>query len=59
MDTCTELIWDIILNSEDGVDLEDLIDQTKLTKSTIVSVIQNLLNNGDIYEPSALKYKKI
>lgn len=54
-----ELIWNIILNSEDGVDLEDLIDQTKLAKSTIVSVIQNLLNNGDIYEPSALKYKKI
>ncbi len=54
-----ELIWDIILNSTDGVDLEELIDQTKLPKSTIVSIVHDLLNNGDIYEPSALKYKKI
>jgi RPA family protein len=54
-----ELIWDIILNSDDGIDLEELIDQTKLARSTIISVINDLLNNGDIYEPSALRYKKI
>ncbi len=54
-----EIIWDIILNSENGVDLEELIDQTKLAKSTIEAVIHDLLNNGDIYEPSALKFKKI
>ena len=40
-------------------DLEELIDQTKLPKSTIVLIINDLLNNGDIYEPSALKYKRI
>jgi len=54
-----KIIWDIILNSENGVDLEELIDQTKLAKSTIEAVIHDLLNNGDIYEPSALKFKKI
>ena len=40
-------------------DLEELIDQTKLAKSTIEAVIHDLLNNGDIYEPSALKFKNI
>jgi RPA family protein len=54
-----KIIFDIILNSEDGADLEELIDQTKLAKSTIEAVIHDLLNNGDIYEPSALKYKNI
>lgn len=54
-----KIIFDIILNSENGIDLEKLIDQTKLAKSTIEAVIHDLLNNGDIYEPSALKFKKI
>ncbi|MCG3260997.1 MAG: hypothetical protein H7644_14675, partial [Candidatus Heimdallarchaeota archaeon] len=54
-----KIIFDIILNSEDGADLEELINQTKLAKSTIEAVIHDLLNNGDIYEPSALKYKNI
>lgn len=54
-----KIIFNIILNSENGVDLEELIDQTKLAKSTIEAVIHGLLNNGDIYEPSALKFKNI
>ncbi len=54
-----KIIFDIILNSENGIDLEKLIDQTKLAKSTIEAAIHDLLNNGDIYEPSALKFKKI
>jgi RPA family protein len=54
-----KIIFDIILNSKNGVDLEELIDQAKLAKSKIEAVIHDLLNNGDIYEPSALKYKNI
>ncbi len=54
-----EMIWEIIANAEDGVELEMLIEETKLVKATIETIIHELLNNGDIYEPTALKFKKI
>ncbi len=53
------MVWEIITNSEEGVELDLLIEETKLEKATIESVIHDLLNNGDIYEPTALKFKKI
>ena len=54
-----EIVWDLISSSEDGIELEELIDETKFSKTTIEAVIHELLNNGDIYEPSALRFKKI
>ncbi|MHA1199320.1 MAG: hypothetical protein ACTSQF_08250 [Candidatus Heimdallarchaeaceae archaeon] len=54
-----EMIWAIIADSEEGVELDFLIEETKLEKATIESIIHELLNNGDIYEPTALKFKKI
>ena len=54
-----ERIWEIIVNSEEGVDMEFLITETKLEKSTVETIIHDLLNNGDIYEPTAMKFKKI
>jgi RPA family protein len=54
-----EMIWEIIANSEDGIELDQLISETKLDKATIETIIHELLNNGDIYEPTALKFKKI
>jgi len=53
------IVWELIVSSEEGIELDELIDQTKLDKSKIESIIHDLLNNGDIYEPRALKFKKI
>jgi len=54
-----EMIWELITNSEEGVEMDFLIESTKLERSTIEEIIHELLNNGDIYEPTALKFKKI
>ena len=54
-----ESIWVLIADSEEGVMLEEIITKTKLDKTTVESIIHDLLNDGDIYEPSALKFKKI
>ena len=54
-----EKIWVMIADSEEGVELEEIIEKTKLDKKTVESIIHDLLNDGDIYEPSALKFKKI
>ncbi|MCK5304183.1 MAG: hypothetical protein KAJ72_02970, partial [Candidatus Heimdallarchaeota archaeon] len=54
-----EKIWVMISDSEEGVELEEIITKTKLDKTTVESIIHDLLNDGDIYEPSALKFKKI
>ena len=53
------IVWELIVSSEEGIELDELIDQTKLDNSNIESIIHDLLNNGDIYEPRALKFKKI
>ncbi len=54
-----EKIWVLIADSEEGVEMEEIIEKTKLDKATVESIIHDLLNDGDIYEPSALKFKKI
>ncbi len=52
-------IYTIITDDEEGVELESILEKTKLDRATAESVIQELLNDGDIYEPSTLKFKKI
>ena len=52
-------IWDLITDAEDGIELEEIITKSKLEKATVESVIQELIRNGDIYEPTSLKFKKI
>ena len=54
-----EKIWNLIADSEEGLELEEIMETTKLDKATVESIIHDLLNDGDIYEPSALKFKKI
>ncbi len=54
-----EKIWVLIADSEEGLELDEIIEKTKLDKATAESIIHDLLNDGDIYEPSALKFKKI
>ena len=54
-----EKIWVLITDSEEGAELEEIMEKTKLDKATVESIIHDLLNDGDIYEPSALKFKKI
>ena len=54
-----EKIWILIADSEEGLELDEIIEKTKLDKATVESIIHDLLNDGDIYEPSALKFKKI
>ena len=54
-----EKVWSIILEAEDGVELEELITKSKLDKAIVESVIQELVKKGDIYEPTSLKFKKI
>lgn len=54
-----EMIWELIVTSENGVEMDYLLEETKLEKATIETIIHELLNNGDIYEPVALKFKKI
>ena len=54
-----ESIWVLIADSEEGLELEEIIKKTKLDKATVESIIHDLLNDGDIYEPSALIFKKI
>lgn len=52
-------IWNLINDAEDGIELEEIITKSKLEKATVESVIQELIRNGDIYEPTSLKFKKI
>lgn len=54
-----EQIFNLIADTEKGINLEEIIEITKLDKNTVESIIHELLNNGDVYEPSALKFKKI
>ena len=54
-----ESVWSIIMETEEGVELEDIITKTKLDKTIVESVIQELIKKGDIYEPTSLKFKKI
>lgn len=54
-----EKVWGLIADSEEGLELEEIMKTTKLDKATVESIIHDLLNDGDIYEPSALKFKKI
>jgi hypothetical protein len=53
------LVWSIIMDNEDGVELEEIITKSKLDKAIVESVIQELVKKGDIYEPTSLKFKKI
>jgi RPA family protein len=54
-----EKIWNLITDSDEGIELDDIITKSKLEKATVESVIQELIRNGDIYEPTSLKFKKI
>ena len=54
-----ESVWSIIMETEEGIELEDIITKTKLDKAIVESVIQELIKKGDIYEPTSLKFKKI
>lgn len=54
-----ESVWSIIMETEEGVELEDIISKTKLDKAIVESVIQELIKKGDIYEPTSLKFRKI
>ena len=52
-------IWELIVSNEDGITFDEILQETGLPKQLVEKVIQELLNNGDIYEPVALKFKKI
>jgi hypothetical protein len=54
-----DLVWSIIIETEEGAELEDIITKSKLDRAIVESVIQELIKKGDIYEPISLKYKKI
>ncbi|MHA2254812.1 MAG: OB-fold nucleic acid binding domain-containing protein [Candidatus Heimdallarchaeaceae archaeon] len=54
-----ESVWSLIMETEEGVELEDIISKTKLDKAIVESVIQELIKKGDIYEPTSLKFRKI
>jgi len=56
-----QLIFDIITkyNSENGVDLSKVIEESKLTESEADSIIQELLKEGEIFQPSQGKVKII
>jgi len=54
-----ELVWSIIMENDDGVELEEIIIKSKLDKEIVESVIQELVKKGDIYEPTSLKFKRI
>ncbi|MHA1952805.1 MAG: OB-fold nucleic acid binding domain-containing protein [Candidatus Heimdallarchaeaceae archaeon] len=54
-----EPVWSLIMETEEGVELEDIISKTKLDKAIVESVIQELIKKGDIYEPTSLKFRKI
>ncbi|MCG3215096.1 MAG: hypothetical protein KAS63_00110 [Candidatus Heimdallarchaeota archaeon] len=53
------LIFNVITDEEEGIELDEILERTKIDRPTVESVIQDLLNDGDIYEPSTLKFKKI
>lgn len=54
-----ELVWELIADSEEGVELDFLMEETNLDRNKLNTIIHELLNNGDIYEPTTQKYKKI
>ncbi|MCG3221489.1 MAG: hypothetical protein H7641_08920 [Candidatus Heimdallarchaeota archaeon] len=54
-----ESVWSIIMETEEGVELDYIITKSKLDRAIVESVIQDLIKKGDIYEPTSLKYRKI
>ncbi|NPD88015.1 MAG: hypothetical protein HGN29_04790 [Asgard group archaeon] len=54
-----ELVWSIIMETEEGIELEEIVTKSKLDKAIVESVIQELIKKGDIYEPTSLKFRKI
>jgi len=54
-----DMVWEIIADSEEGVEFDFLMEETQLDKDKLNTIIHELLNSGDIYEPTTQKYKKI
>ena len=56
-----DLVWGIIPETlaDEGISFDEILEKTGLSWAKIESIIQELSKNGDIYEPSPMKYKKI
>ena len=54
-----ELVWKLISNSSEGIEIDEIVIKTGLERDIVKSVLRNLLYNGDIYEPTVNKFRKI
>lgn len=51
-------VWEIIAESNSSVTLDEILEKTKLEKVIVEEIIHDLLNRGDIFEPTALEFRK-
>lgn len=54
-----EEIRNLIFDNEEGMTLDELLETTDIDRPTIEEVIQDLANDGDIYEPETGLFKRV
>jgi len=45
------------LDDGQGADMNDIINKSKLSRQEVVTILMDLMDNGDVYEPEPKKYK--
>ncbi|MHA1304023.1 MAG: hypothetical protein ACTSQE_04870 [Candidatus Heimdallarchaeaceae archaeon] len=53
------IVLSTILEESNGISMEQILERTKLERADVESVIQLLIQNGDIYEPRRYFFKKV
>lgn len=54
-----ELIWSIISNAEETIHFDEICKKSKLDNQTVQSIINNLVDDGVIYQPQKSQFKKV
>ncbi len=54
-----ELIWSIISDTEETIHFDEICRKSKLDNQTVQSIINNLIDDGVIYQPQKSQFKKV
>ena len=54
-----ELVLKILKDSKGAIDLGKILEKSKLDKIIVESVLHELMNNGEIYQPTAMSFKAV
>jgi RPA family protein len=54
-----ELIWSIISNTEEAIHFDEICKKSKLANQIVQSILNDLIDDGVIYQPQKLQFKKV